>query len=184
MRRQARVITADEFERLPSDDYRYELVAGVVHRMSPVGGRHGMLTVRLGAVLAEWVEHQQAGVVMTETGFVLATSPDTVRAPDLSFVRAHRIPIGGPPVGLWRGAPDLAVEVLSPNDRRTDVDVKTQEYLRHGVTLVWVVDPSAKTIAVYRTGKSPVTLSLQDALHGADILPEFELPLTKVFPED
>src|SRR5690242_7476980 len=102
MWRHTGVITADEFARLPNDDFRYELVAGVVHRMSPVGGQHGMLTVRLAAALAGWAERHHAGAVMTETGFVLATNPDTVRAPDLSFVRRDRVPASGLPVGFWR----------------------------------------------------------------------------------
>jgi Uma2 family endonuclease len=183
MRRQIDVITADEFARIPDDDFRYELVAGVVHRMSPVGGRHGALTLRLGAALTAWGDRTHAGAVMTETGFILATDPDTVRGPDVSFVRRERIPTSGLPIGFWRGAPDLAVEVLSPDERRGDADLKAREYLRQGVVLVWVVDPSAKSVAVYGRSELPLMLSVNDTLAGGDILPDFELRLTTLFAD-
>ena len=142
------VVTVDEFARLSDDDFRYELVSGVVHRMSPVGGLHGVVVARLAAALVKWAEQDQAGVVMTETGFILATGPDTVRAPDISFVRRERIPPNGVPTSFWRGAPDVAVEVLSPDDRPQVVAAKVREYLTHGVALVWVIDPAARTATV------------------------------------
>ena len=92
MPRRTGVVTVDEFAHLRDDDFRYELVAGVVNRMGPAGARHGVVTLRLGAALTTLADRQQAGAVMTETGFVLATNPDTVRAPDLSFVLRERIP--------------------------------------------------------------------------------------------
>ena len=102
MSRRTGPVTVDEFARLPDDDFKYELVSGVVHRMSPVGGRHSVVVGRLMAALVEWAEHHQAGAVMTETGFILATNPDIVRAPDVSFVRRERVDTSGLPRFLAR----------------------------------------------------------------------------------
>jgi Uma2 family endonuclease len=183
MPRRTGLVTVDEFAHLPDDDFRYELVAGVVHRMSPVGARHGVVTLRLGAALTAWADRQQAGAVMTETGFVLVTNPDTVRAPDVSFVSRERIPPGGLPDSFWQGAPDLAVEVLSPDDRPADVAGKVREYLSHGVTLVWVVDSSARTVAIYASGSAPSILGRNQTLDGGIILKGFALRVSDIFPE-
>ena len=181
MPRRTGVVTVDEFAHLPDDDFRYELVSGVVHRMSPVGGLHGAVVVRLAAALAAWAEEHQAGAVMTETGFVLATGPDTVRAPDISFVRRDRIPGSGLPTSFWRGAPDLAVEVLSHEDRPLDVAAKVREYLTHGVALVWVVEPASRTVTVH-SAAAPMTLASNHLLEGAIFLTGFAAPVSSIFP--
>ena len=182
MQRRTGAVTVDEFARLPDDDFRYELVSGVVYRMSPVGGLHGAVVARLVVALVEWAERLRAGTVMTETGFVLTTGPDTVLAPDISFVRRERIPASGLPTSFWRGAPDVAVEVLSPDDRRPGVAVKVREYLERGVALVWVVDPAAHTVAVH-SGAAPTTLTRNQVLRGDAVLPGFEMPVSRMFPE-
>jgi len=181
MSRRTGAVTVDEFARLPDDDFKYELVAGVVHRMSPAGGLHGVIVARLMMALSIWAEQHHSGAVMTETGFVLATGPDTVRAPDVSFVRRERIEASGLPIGFWRGAPDLAVEVLSPDDRPRDVAAKVREYLTHGVALVWVIDPPSQTVAVHWVG-APMTLTRGELLEGGDLLPGFEVPVSRLCP--
>jgi len=183
MPRRTGSVTVDEFARLPDDDFRYELVAGVVHRMSPVGARHGVVTLRLGAALTAWAERHRAGAVMTETGFVLAIDPDTVLAPDLAFVRRERIPASGLPASFWRGAPDFAVEVLSLDDRQAEVAAKVREYLSHGVTLVWVIDPSARTVTVHRPAAPPEMLTGDRVLDGGNVLAGFEIPAGRLFLE-
>jgi Uma2 family endonuclease len=151
------LVTAEELERFPDDDYRYELVEGRVVRMSPVGWRHGKVVVRLAAMLADYVQQWKLGEVVTGVGFVLVTKPDTVRAPDLAFVRQERIPPVDPR-GFWRGAPDLAVEVLSPDDRASEIRDRLDEYLRFGVTLVLVVDPEQNTVSIHRRFAPPIVL--------------------------
>src|SRR5678815_3276358 len=94
MSARAGAVTVDEFAQIPDDDCKYELVAGVVHRMSPVGGLHGVVVGRLLAALVHWAERHRSGVVMTETGFVLARDPDTVLAPDISVMRQERVAVG------------------------------------------------------------------------------------------
>jgi len=160
-------VTVDEFARLPDDDFRYELVAGVVHRMSPVGARHGVVTLRLGAALTAWAERHRTGAVM----------------PDLSFVRRERIPASGLPASFWRGAPDFAVEVLSLDDRQAEVAAKVREYLSHGVTLVWVIDPSARTVTVHRPAAPPEMLTGDRVLDGGNVLAGFEIPAGRLFLE-
>lgn len=183
MSRGSGAVTVDEFARILDDDFKYELVAGVVHRMSPVGGLHGVIVTRLIVVLSAWAERHHAGAVMTETGFVLATGPDTVRAPDVSFVRQERLEASGLPISFWRGAPDLAVEVLSPDDRPRDVALKVREYLTHGVALVWVIDPSTRTVMVHSCA-ALTTVAGDQSLQGDVVLPGFAVRVSTLFPEN
>jgi Uma2 family endonuclease len=171
------LVTADEFAQIPDDDCRHELVAGRVIRMSPVGSLHGVLVVRLAGLLDGWVRRYDLGLVMTETGFRLADNPDTVRAPDLSFVARARVPATGAPRGFWQGPPDLAVEVLSPDDHPATVRAKVDEYLACGVRLVWVVDPDATTVTSHRRGAGPDVTGRHGTLSGADVVEGFEIAL-------
>ena len=111
------LVTAEEFARIPDDDYHYELVEGCVVRMSPPGSRHGALATRIGALLHQHVDSQRLGAVLTSAGFKIAGDPDTVREPDIAFIRGERIPSTGIPDGFWPGPPDLAIEIRSPGSR-------------------------------------------------------------------
>jgi Uma2 family endonuclease len=177
----ARLVTAEELERFPSDDRRYELVKGRVVRMSPVGSRHGGVTIGLAFLLVQHVRAHALGAVVTEVGFVLATKPDTVRAPDLAFIRRGRIPATGLPRGFWKGSPDLAVEVLSPDDTPSEVRTKVDEYLRYGVPLVLTVDPDEKTVAVFRANAAPATLGMDQQLDLSDVVPGFRCDVREIF---
>lgn len=177
-----RVVTADELFRLPDDGYRYELVKGELRKMTPAGFDHGAIIMNLGAPLSAHVRSNNLGVVCgAETGFRLASDPDTVRAPDIAFVRRDRIPASGRPVGFWPGAPDVAVEVLSPGDTVFEVDQKVAAWLTAGATAVWVVNPQRRTVTVHRATGAPRTLSEQDTLDGEDIVPGFRLSVADVF---
>ena len=157
---------------------RTELVRGELAVMLPAGGRHGQLAMRIGHVLAEFVDRHELGEVLAaETGFVLARDPDTVRAPDVAFVRRGR-EIGD---GFIEGAPDLAVEVLSPSDRPGYVREKVAEWLEAGAGAVWVVDPIEQTAQVHTPNCEPTALASADTLTGGELLPGFELPLAQVF---
>jgi Uma2 family endonuclease len=171
------LVTAEELEQFPDDDHRYELVEGRVVRMSPVGWRHGKVVMRLGAVLADYVHRRKLGVIVTEVGFVLASNPDTVRAPDLAFIRQERIPQVDPR-GFWHGAPDLAVDVLSPDDRASKIRDKVEEYLHYGVTLVLVVDADQETVSIHRRLAPPMVLRGAAAvLEINDLIPGFSCTL-------
>lgn len=179
-------LTAQDLWRLGEGDVRRELVDGAVIEMAPVGGVHGELTLRIGRRLAEHVERHGGGrVVVGEVGFVLhlPQDPERVRAPDVAFISTQRLPEGQLPNTFVLGAPDLAVEVLSPSDNPVDVQQKVRDYLDAGSRLVWVVAPQAKTATVYRADGSARLLREQDALDGETVLPGLTIPLAELFQE-
>jgi Uma2 family endonuclease len=176
------LMTADELARLPRGRSRHELVRGELRTMPPAGFEHGGVSIRIGNPLANYVLAQQLGeVVIGEVGFQLTTDPDTVRAPDVAFVAAERLPRVGVVRGWWQGAPDLAVEVISPNDLYTEVDEKVAEWLEYGTRLVFVVNPRRRTVAVHRSGQPVRILTEADVLEGEDVVPGWSLPVGDLF---
>lgn len=175
-------MTAEELIELPADDYKYELVEGELIRMPPSGGEHGKLAARLTRLLDEYVEAHDLGTVSTaDAGFILRRTPDTVRAPDASFIAKDRIPTTGIPKSYWPFAPDLAVEVVSPGDRFDEVQTKVADYLTAGTRLVWVVNPTTRTVFVHRSARNVQALAAEDELSGEDVLPGFRCPVRRVF---
>ena len=149
--------------------------------MSPAGFDHGGIAGNIALALGVFVKPRFLGTVVTaETGFRIARDPDTVRAPDVAFVRADRIPPGGVK-GFFQGPPDIAVEVVSPNDRASEVTAKAQDWLQAGCPLVWVVDPETRTVSVYRSRKEIAILTAADTLTGGDVLPEFSVLVAEIF---
>lgn len=180
--------TAEELFRMPNDGAGYELVKGELrrkgdpHKMSPTGFKHGTIVARLTVALGQYVEEHDLGEVTgAESGFKLASNPDTVRAPDVGFVRRERIPAGDLTEKFWPGAPDLAVEVISPNDNLNDVDEKVADYLDAGVRLVWLVNPKMRTVTEHQPNSEPRTLSESDTLDGADVVKGFQYSVAKLF---
>jgi Uma2 family endonuclease len=175
-------MSAEDLFVISSDDHKYELVAGTLVRMPPTGRAHGAVSVRVGRLLDEYVEAQRLGVVCgAETGFILRRRPDTVRAPDASFVRKERVPATGDPERYWPFAPDLAVEVLSPSERTADVQAKLADYFDAGTQLVWVIDLRERTVVVYRSMTEASTLREEDELIGGTVLPGFACPVRRFF---
>jgi len=121
--------------------------------------------------------------VTGDVGFRLATDPDTVRAPDVAFVRRERVLAAGRVTGYWSGAPDLVVEVISPNDLYTEVEEKVAECLEHGARLVFVLNPRRRTVAVHRPDRPLRTLTVDDTLDGEDVVPGWTLPVRALFGE-
>ena len=174
--------TADRLMDLQGDGYRYELIRGEVVKMSPTGGKHGVIAHRIGRRLGNWAEQQSIGLVFAaETGFKLATNPDTVRAADVALVLNERIPATGVPDSFWDGAPDLAVEVLSPNDSPSDVLDKVRDYLAAGAEQVWVADPKSSTISVYRSLQDVQTLTERETLEGVGVVAGFRCGVGEFF---
>ncbi len=175
-------MTAEELLRLPNEPVRHELIRGELITMTPAGFGHGALVLRIAGPLWQHVESNRLGLVLAaETGFRLESQPDTVRAPDVSFVRRERVPEGSLPTTFFAGAPDLAVEVLSPDDRVFEVEQKIADWLAAGAAAVWVVNPKTRTVTVHRPGAAIETLSVHDTLGGADVVPGFRLPVADVF---
>lgn len=174
-------MTADQLLQLRLPGKRAELVKGVLVVRQPASYRHGEVTVRLTKALVLFVDaHDLGRVLAAETGFKLETSPDTVRAPDVAFVSKARIPSPAPK-GYAPFAPDLAVEVLSPDDRPGEVLAKVADWLRADSRLVWVVDPGRRLARVYRAEGTESLLEETDALEGEDVLPGFSCQLAEVF---
>lgn len=175
-------VTADELLEISArDENRYELIAGKVRIMPPAGAEHGHFAMSLGAFMYMYASENRLGLVFAaETGFVLEQNPDTVRAPDTGFVRADRLtaPLTDK---YFPGAPDLAVEVVSPNDRADEVQDKVQEWLSHGTQLVWVIEPKTRTVTVYRPDGTANVLQADDTLDGEDVLPDFQFPLQRLW---
>jgi Uma2 family endonuclease len=179
------MLTADSItsavELLASNLPHCELVEGRLVMMSPAGFDHGRFASRIVAALENHVAPRGLGIVTTaEAGFQLGRDPDTVRAPDVAFVRADRIPPGGVK-GFFQGAPDLAVEVTSPSDRRADLAAKVQDWLRGGCATVWIVNPDDRTVTMHRRSGDVAVLTAADVLTGGDVLPEFSMPVSRVF---
>jgi Uma2 family endonuclease len=170
-------MTADALLSTSIPDKRTELVRGILVVREPAGGRHGFVAVNLAAELVGYVKRTGMGAVFAaETGFNLASEPDTVRAPDVAFVRRDRLP-DPLPKGFPTLAPDLVVEVLSPEDRPGDVLAKVADWLTAGTRLVWVVDPERRLARVYRDNGSEGIVTADDALDGEAVLPGFRCPV-------
>ena len=175
-------MTADELLAMPDDGFCYELVKGELIRMPPPGFGHGVQTIKLTTPLDIHVTAHRLGVVCAaETGFLLAQNPDTVRAPDIAFVRRERIERAGEVKGYWIGAPDLAVEVTSPGDTKREVDNKVAEWLEAGARMVWLVSPKLRTVTVYRSLTNIVVLTEKDTLDGGDVVPGFQIRVAEIF---
>jgi Uma2 family endonuclease len=182
------VVTAEELLRMPRSDayvdYDFELVRGELVRVTPAGREHGVLSVFLAYELTTFVRRRSLGRVYADgVGYILARNPDTVRGPDVSFVSRTREAALKAVRGFIPGAPDLAVEVRSPDNSLADLVVKADEYLAAGTRLVWIVDPRPRTVEVRRPGLPGATLSGDAVLDGGEVLPGFSLPLSRLFGE-
>lgn len=174
-------MTAEELLKLPDDGKRRELVEGEVREMTPAGFRHGKAAAKLTILLGQHVEANHLGTLLAaETGFILSRDPDTVRAPDISFIVRERVPSGDPPAGYGETIPDLVAEVVSPNDAAAEVQSKVQMWLEAGVRLLWVVYPDTRSVVVYESLKEITTLTANDTLSG-DVVPGFECPVAEIF---
>jgi Uma2 family endonuclease len=175
-----RLITAEEFERMPSSE-RYELVEGRLVPMSPVNADHGRVVAQIAYLLKAHLKNRPVGIAVVETGFTLSSDPDTVRGPDVSFLSQERAPAPGtrgfPPI-----APDAVFEVLSPEDRPGEIRAKIAEYLGSGVRVVVIVDPRDHTVAVHCPATQPVTLRKDsEVLDMDDAIPGFTCLVSDIF---
>lgn len=177
----AKLMTGDELLALGAD-FHGELVRGKLIEMAPASWGHGGRSSKADRLVGDFVERCGLGVTFgAETGFYLSRNPDTVRAPDVAFVRAERIPKNQDGSGFFDGPPDLAVEVLSPGDRTADVLEKVADFLRGGTLEVWVIDPKARTITLYVPDAPPRVLSGSQPLDGSRALPGFAEPAASFF---
>jgi Uma2 family endonuclease len=164
--------SAEDLWNLPDDGMRHELVEGRLRTMTPAGAEHGRVASTANVLLGVHVRSTRTGVTFgAETGFVLASDPDTVRAPDAAFVSKEHADAVGRTVRFWPGPPDFAVEVVSPGDSFGEVESKATGWVAAGATAILVLDPARGTATVYREGGDTRTFSdgeldLSDAVPG------------------
>lgn len=175
--------TDDAFMALSQDGHRYELVNGDLVDMGNSGMEHGGIGSFLGGLLAIYVRQHKLGIVCdSSTAFTLNNG--NKRSPDISFVsKARLIGLKRPPRGFFQGAPDLAVEILSPSNTIDEIHAKIVEYFEDATQLVWVIHPDEKYVLVYHRPEPDRFLRPQDVLGGETIVPGFTVPVAELFEE-
>ena len=179
---QPRLLTAEDLAAFDTGDLHVELVRGELIAMPPTFADHGNVVGSLHAFLGYYIKTNHLGTVYgAETGFLLGRNPDTVRAPDIAFIRSARLtPAASAP--NWNPVvPDLVVEVVSTYDRPHDLAEKVKTWLDAGVQLVWVVSPTQRTVVEHRPSHPERPLSANDTLDGGDLVPGFTMPVAQVF---
>jgi Uma2 family endonuclease len=175
-------MTVEDLYVMPDDGFSYELQAGLLVSEPLPGGRHGSVTAAVAGILRAHVREHRLGVVFAgDSGFVLARKPDTVRGPDVAFVSRERFERSGDAVKAFAGAPDLAVEILSPSNTPAALHAKVADYLAAGTRRVWVVDPEAQTVTVYASLLGPHRLGEEETLEGDDVVPGFRVRVGEIF---
>lgn len=171
---------------MPRNDVRYELEDGRLVAWEPPGWTHGEIAVAIAAPLHVFVRTHALGRIVVESGYVLARRPDTVCGPDVSFVRADRLPAREVAHRFYEGAPDLAVEIVSPDDRAAEMARKVAGYLRAGTRAgtraVWVVYPDTRSVVVHTPDGIARLHGPDDVLEGGDALPGFAAPVADLLP--
>lgn len=180
---QPRPVTAEDLLALPDDGLLRELVDGEVIVTPPPGEEHGAVAAQILIELGSHVFAHDLGIVHAAgTGFRVAQDPDTVLAPDAAFVSRERIEQAAIGKGYRAGAPDLAMEVVSPGDTFAKVEAKVTRWLGAGCRMVVVVNPERRAATVYRSRDDIVLLTEGDVLDGGDVVPGWTLPLREIFP--
>ena len=175
-------ITAVELAALPDDDFVYELDEGELIRMPLAGEAHGWIGDTLHVTLSNHVTKHRLGKIYSgDTGFLLQSDPDVVRAPDIAFVRQERMPVKIHRSGYIVGAPDVAVEIQSPSQSPADLNRKVQQYLAAGTQVVWVIHPRRRQAKAYGRDGSVQIFSAVQYLQSPGLLPGLRVPLAKIF---
>jgi Uma2 family endonuclease len=178
----ARLMTALEFMEADLGDGMFELVKGVVVRMAPPSPEHGRVCINVGFVLESFGRRSGLGYVLADSAVQTRRDPDTVRGPDVCFFSQSRWPRSEVGTGVPPVPPDLAVEVFSPSNRDWEIQVKVGEYLDAGVSLIWVVYPRSRSVAIYRPdGQPPVVLKEDQVIENLPELPGFRCPVADLF---
>ena len=175
------LLTAADLLTFPETLHKPELVRGEVVEMAPVGGYHSNTQLALGMYLRLHAQRRRQGHVGVELGFILSTNPDTVRAPDVSFIATEQLRATPLSAGFYPGYPDIAAEVVSPGDTAAQLTAKVQDYLRAGTRLVWVVNPGTRSVAVHTPDGPGRMLGPDDVLTGGTVLPGLRIPVGDLF---
>ncbi|NHZ72231.1 MAG: Uma2 family endonuclease [Aquificales bacterium] len=175
-------MTAEKLVSLSPEARRGELIQGEFISMSPAGFMHGRIALKIGTYLNIFVlENHLGAAYAAETGFVLKRNPDTVRAPDVAFVTAEHAAKQSKETGFFEGAPDLAVEVISPSETMADIESKLFDYLEAGTQVVWLVFPRTQSITVYRSLTDIRIFTIEDSIDCSELLPGFSVTVEEIF---
>jgi Uma2 family endonuclease len=178
-----KVWTDEEFMALPDDGGRYELVDEEVVDMGNSGMEHGNISAYLCGLIELYVRPKKLGVTCdSSTAFTLKSG--NKRSPDVSFVSKERLQgLRRLPKGFFQGAPDLAVEVISPSNTFEEIYTKLVEYFDNNCRVVWVINPDERSVVVYRQPQPDRLLKMTDSLDGEEVIPGFTLPVAELFAE-
>ena len=180
MTTQKTLLTAEEFYLFCcQNDGWYELVEGEVVELAPPNDEHGETAGHIVTAFNNYSRPRGIGRARVETGYTLRTGPDTVRGPDVSFVFHPRVEGRGS--GFPVGAPDIAVEVVSPSDTAGEIARKVAEYLTAGSQRVWVVHPAGRRVVIHRADGTVLSYGEGDVITDEELLPGFSLPLSEIF---
>jgi len=171
-------MTAEVFGQLPKFSRKYELLNGEVI-MAPSGMYHDEIVINLGSALRTFAHRNKLGKVYASSVGYRLSEKDLI-SPDISFVNEARLDGGESPDGYGQFSPDLAVEIVSPNDRAVEIEQKINLYLSHGTTLVWVIHPRQKTATIYRIDGTSQRISENDSFDGEAVLPGFVCKLSDI----
>lgn len=172
-------LTARDLASLHDNERRHELEAGRLLSEPLPAHRRDRVRRRLERILEDHVAATDLGEVFGEAGYVLARDPDTVRGPDVSFVARRRL-VDFDDSRFFEGAPDLAVEIVSPSNRPAEIRAKVADYLAAGCRLVWVVDPGRRIVTAYRELLAPKTVGENASIDGEDVLPGLTIPVASL----
>ena len=177
---ESELLTADDLLRIHLPDKSAELVRGALIVREPPSTEHGRIQSNLSYFVTRHVRENRLGLVFgQDTGFMIQSNPDTVRGADVAFLR-HERATGLPRRGYAALAPDLVVEILSPDDRPAAYLAKVAEWLGAGTALVWVIDPQRQHGLAYRADGSLTIIAADGQLDGESVLPGFSCPLAEV----
>jgi Uma2 family endonuclease len=177
-----KLLTAEEFEALPNDGKRYELIDGVLREMAPTVYWHGEVETNLTTLLHTHIRaHGLGRVSCGEVLYIVRRNPDRVRAADIALIRQERVPSLEARQHIMEVIPELVVEILSLHDTVAEIHEKIEDWLTAGVQMLWVVDPFRHTVTIYQPGHDPVLLGERATLHGDPIVPGFRCAVAEIF---
>jgi Uma2 family endonuclease len=171
--------TAEEFFQSPLSK-NHELIKGELVETMSTGFIHGVVAQEISYYVLDFAKKNKLGLVTAaETGFILGEK--TYRGADSAFISNESLKEHGYPQGFFPTAPDIAIEVVSPNNTSEEMMEKTNLYLQNGSRMVWIIYPQTRVITVYRKNNVVSLLRESDFLDGEDVLPNFRLSIAELF---
>jgi Uma2 family endonuclease len=177
-----KLLTAEEFEQLPNDGKRYELIDGELREMAPTVNWHGEVETNLTTLLHTHSRaHGLGRVSCGEVLYIVRRNPDRVRAADIAFIRQDRVPPLEARQHILEVIPDFVVEILSKSDTIEEISDKIDDWLEAGVQMLWIVDPFRRTVTIYQPGRDPSLLGEHGTLDGEPVVPGFRCSVAEIF---